>query len=93
MRFDDKRPLSLVCETIVDAAMLDFEAQEPYWVPEEVFLPSRPLSDEAISVRANTGAANAPLVGALNIDVEAIRRKFGISDDDMAKARSAMGSR
>lgn len=87
-RFDDKRPLQLACETIIDGAMLDFEAQEPYWVPEETFKVSKHLSDGDLIVREQVAVSGAN--SHLNIDVEAIKRKFGISEGDMAKARAAV---
>lgn len=89
VRFDDKRPLQLACETIIDGAILDFEAQEPYWVPEETFFAAKKLSDGDLAIREQVAVSATKL----DIDVEAIKRKFGISEDDMAKARAAINGK
>jgi len=91
-RDDSKRPLAMLCEMIADAALLEFQHEEPYWVPEEVFMPEVDLSDPLIALRKKEGGASVVVAAAgSKVDVAALMAKFGISHDDLAKVRLEMG--
>ena len=93
-RKDDMRPIELLCRTMNDAAMLELEAVEPYWVPEETFVPSKALNHVTLVKRAQTPGGTAVATTSFSkrvVDVEAIKKKFGISEEDMTRAREALG--
>ena len=88
---DGKTPLMIATESLLQASVQHLTSDEPYWHQDEEFWPDVDPEDEKYSAdgvdRWSLRRASSIVAG---IDVEAIKAKFGISEESMALAKSQL---
>ena len=88
---DGKTPLMIATESLLQASIQHLTSEEPYWHQDEEFWPDVDPDDEKYSAsgvdRWSLRRASSIVAG---IDVEAIKAKFGITEEAMSLAKTQL---
>ena len=88
---DGKTPLALATQTLLDVSVANMTSEEPFWHEDEEYWPEIDRNAPKFSA-AGVDKWTFRRVASITagVDVEALKAKFGITEDDMLLAKAQL---